>query len=96
MNKEKEVDAFYERLATELDNQNTWPANYLFKFIVPTQDDNVLIVENAFNSLGAIIKTTASKTGKFTSVSIDVMMPNAQTIIQKYKDLSNIKGIVSL
>jgi uncharacterized protein len=96
MNKEKEVDAFYERLATELDNQNTWPANYLFKFIVPTQDDNVLIVENAFNALGAIIKTTASKTGKFTSVSIDVMMPNAQTIIQKYKDLSNIKGIVSL
>ncbi len=96
MNKEKEVDAFYKRLATELDNQNTWPANYLFKFIVPTQDDNVLIVENAFNALGAIIKTTASKTGKFTSVSIDVMMPNAQTIIQKYKDLSNIKGIVSL
>lgn len=96
MNKEKEVDAFYKRLATELDNQNTWPANYLFKFIVPNQDDNVLIVENAFNALGAIIKTTASKTGKFTSVSIDVMMPNAQTIIQKYKDLSNIKGIVSL
>ncbi len=96
MDKEKEVEAFYKRLETKLDEQNTWPANYLFKFIVPTEANNVFTVENTFNGLGAIIKTTASKTGKFTSLSVDVIMPNAQEIIQKYQELSIIKGIVSL
>jgi hypothetical protein len=29
----------------ELDNSNTWPALYLFKFIVPSEADNVARVE---------------------------------------------------
>jgi uncharacterized protein len=94
--REKETAAFYERLQVELDNSNTWPATYLFKFIVPSVDDNVERVENAFNSMGAVIKTTKSKTGKFTSVSIDVTMKNAQEIIEKYQEVATIKGIVSL
>ncbi|MEO0058674.1 MAG: hypothetical protein RLZZ312_321 [Bacteroidota bacterium] len=91
-----DTDAFYERLKTELDNSNTWPTEYLFKFIVPTTADNVEIVEKAFNNLGAIIKTTKSRTAKFTSISIDVTMESAQQIIQKYQDVSHIVGIVSL
>ena len=78
--KEKEVAAFYERLKVELDMSNTWPAEYLFKFIVPTVDDNVLQVENAFDCMGAVIKTTKSKTGKFTSISVDVTVKDAQEI----------------
>ena len=94
--KEKEVAAFYERLKVELDMSNTWPAEYLFKFIVPTVDDNVLQVENAFDCMGAVIKTTKSKTGKFTSISVDVTVKDAQEIIDKYQEVSTIKGIVSL
>jgi uncharacterized protein len=87
---------FYERLKVELDNNTTWPSVYLFKFIVPSENDNVFQVENAFNRMGAVIKTTKSKTGKFTSVSIDVTMNNAQEIINKYMEVSTIKGIISL
>ncbi|KAB1154329.1 DUF493 family protein [Flavobacterium luteum] len=94
--KEKEVAEFYERLKVELDMSNTWPAEYLFKFIVPSVDDNVIRVEEAFNCMGAIIKTTKSKTGKFTSVSIDVTVNNSQEVIDKYQEVSTIKGIVSL
>jgi uncharacterized protein len=46
--------------------------------------------------MGAVIKTTKSKTGKFTSVSVDVTMKNSQEIIEKYQELSTIEGIVSL
>jgi putative lipoic acid-binding regulatory protein len=87
---------FYERLKVELDNSTNWPSVYLFKFIVPTENDNVFQVEEAFNRMGAVIKTTKSKTGKFTSVSIDVTMNNAQEIIDKYIEVSTIKGIISL
>ena len=93
---DKKVEEFYERLKVELDNSNTWPAEYLFKFIVPTVDDNVARVENAFNCLGAVIKTTKSKTGKFTSISVDVTMKDADEIIGKYQEVGTIKGIVSL
>ena len=95
-NKEIEAQEFYDRLQVELDNSNTWPAEYLFKFIVPTVSNNVDFVENAFNCMGAVIKTTKSKTGKYTSISIDVTVKNSEEIIQKYKEVSIIDGIVSL
>ena len=92
--KEKKTAEFYERLKVELDLSNTWPAEYLFKFIVPSVD--VQRVEDAFECMGAVIKTTKSKTGKFTSVSVDVQMKDAQEIIDKYIEVSVIEGIVSL
>jgi uncharacterized protein len=93
---EKKTAEFYERLKTELDNSNSWPAPYLYKFIVPSTEENILKVENTFNCMGAIIKTTKSKTGKFTSISVDVTAKNSQEIIDKYQEVSTIEGIVSL
>jgi putative lipoic acid-binding regulatory protein len=93
---DKDTKDFYERLRKELNNSNTWPAKYLFKFIVPTDKEKIEKVENAFNSMGAVIETKNSKTGKYTSISIDVQMPNAQKIIDKYLELSSVKGIISL
>ena len=92
-NKTKE---FYDRLKVELDNSNTWPALYLFKFIVPTEKDNIQRVEVAFDCMGAVINTKKSKTGKFTSISVDVTMKDAQEIVDKYLEVSTIEGIVSL
>ena len=94
--KEKSTAEFYERLKVELDNSNTWPAEYLYKFIMPSVGDNVERVEKAFDNMGAVIKTTKSKTGKFTSVSVDVTMNSADEVIGKYKEVSTIEGIVSL
>jgi len=95
-NKKEDAAEFYERLKVELDNSNSWPAEYLFKFIVPTSEKNIQKVQDAFNCMGAVIKTTKSKTGKFTSISIDLMMKDSQEIIDKYQELSTIEGIVSL
>lgn len=93
---DKNTEEFYDRLKVELDMSNTWPALYLYKFIVPSVDDNVLRVEEAFDCMGAVIKTTKSKTGKFTSISVDVTMKDAQEIVDKYIEVSTIKGIISL
>ncbi|MCV9934161.1 DUF493 domain-containing protein [Flavobacterium sp. LS1R47] len=94
--KEKTIAEFYERLKVELDNSNTWPAEYLYKFIMPSVGDNVERVEKAFDCMGAVIKTTKSKTGKFTSVSVDVTMKSSDEVISKYQEVSVIEGIVSL
>ncbi|OYX85559.1 MAG: hypothetical protein B7Y83_04325 [Flavobacteriales bacterium 32-34-25] len=93
---DKKTEEFFDRLKGELEKSNTWPAIYLFKFIVPTDNEKIKQVEQAFNCLGAVIKTTQSKTGKFTSVSIDVQMESPQAIIDKYIEVSTIEGIISL
>jgi uncharacterized protein len=87
---------FYLRLKEELDNSNTWPAKYLYKFIVPTEKHKIDTVEKAFDSMGAVIDTRKSKTGKFTSISIDVQMPSAESIIKKYQEVASVEGIISL
>ena len=93
---DKKTEEFYDRLKVELDLSNTWQAIYLFKFIVPTESDNVKRVESAFDCMGAVINTRKSKTGKFTSISIDVTMKDSQEIVDKYLEVSTIEGIVSL
>lgn len=89
-------EEFYERLKKELAGSTSWPSEYLFKFIVPSVPGNVEEVEKSFDNMGAVIETTQSKTGKYTSVSINVKMENPQAVIDKYIHLSNIEGIVSL
>ena len=93
---DKKTEEFYVRLKEELSNTSLWPSEYLYKFIVPTEDGNVEAVENAFNDMGAVIKTTKSKNAKFTSISVNVRMNSSQSIIDKYLEVSNIEGIISL
>lgn len=93
---DKKTEEFYIRLKEELDNSNVWPTQYLFKFIVPTVSNNVELVTDAFDLVGAVINTTKSRTGKFTSVSIEVQMQSSQQIIDKYLEVSTIEGIISL
>jgi putative lipoic acid-binding regulatory protein len=93
---DKETEDFYIRLKSELEESTTWPAVYLYKFIVPTNATNINLVENTFNNMGAVIQTHSSKTGKYTSISINVTMQDAGKVIEKYQELSTIEGIISL
>ena len=93
---DKKTTEFYERLRLELNNNTSWPTKYLFKFIVPNDQYKIDQVENAFNNMGAVIDTKQSKTGKYTSISIHVQMPDAQNIIDKYLEVSTVEGIISL
>jgi putative lipoic acid-binding regulatory protein len=93
---DKKTTEFYERLRLELNNNTSWPTKYLFKFIVPNNQYKIDQVENAFNNMGAVIDTKQSKTGKYTSISIQVQMQDAQNIIDKYLEVSTVEGIISL
>ena len=93
---DQKTKEFYDRLKVELDNSNTWPAIYLFKFIVPTDDEKIKRVEAAFDCMGAVINTKKSKMGGFVGIFIDVTMKDSQEIVDKYLEVSTIEGIVSL
>lgn len=93
---DKKTADFYARLKEELEDSTSWPSEYLYKFIVPTSKEKVDKIENAFDNMGAVIQTHASKTGKYTSVSIQVVMENPTQVIAKYQELATIEGIISL
>lgn len=93
---DKKTEEFYIRLKDELETTSQWPSEYLYKFIVPTDTDKIREVEDAFDNLGAVITTHQSKTGKYTSVSVNVRMQDPDAVIEKYIAVSNIEGIISL
>ena len=47
--------------------------------------------------MGAVIETKESKNGKYTSISINVLMKNPDAVINKYKEVAEkIEGVISL
>jgi len=92
----KKTTAFYARLKEQLEQDTNWPAPYLFKFIVPKDQEKIDAIEAAFAALPAEIKTRDSSKGTYTSVSIAVKMVSPDAVINKYKEVSNIEGVISL
>lgn len=89
-------DEFYEKLKLQLADTSLWPAKYLYKFIVPSEREKILQIENIFDNLGAVINTKESSKGKYTSISIMVKMKNPEAVIEKYKDVATVEGVISL
>ncbi|MGK0420709.1 MAG: putative lipoic acid-binding regulatory protein [Polaribacter sp.] len=90
------TDEFYSKLKVQLDDTTNFPADYLYKFIVPTLENQVAEVKNIFDNTGAVIKTKKSKTGKYVSVSIILKLKTSEEVIVYYKKAAKIKGIISL
>lgn len=97
MDSSKKTDEFYEKLKSQLYDTALWPSEYLYKFIVLTEGSGVNHIDALFDNLGAVITTTESKNGKYTSVSINVKMKSPEAVIEKYKDVAkNVEGVISL
>ena len=89
-------DEFYRKLKTQLEETSSWPSNYLYKFIVPTEGERITQINKIFDNTGAVIESKQSKKGKYTSLSITVNLKNADAVIEKYKEVGKVKGVISL
>lgn len=87
---------FYNKLQKQLNETTTFPSEYMYKFIVPTDGNQVEEVQQIFNKGGAVINTRKSKTGKYVSVSIVLKVKSSDEVIGYYKKADVIKGIISL
>jgi uncharacterized protein len=83
---------WYLSFQEKLDQHYAWPSLYVFKFIVPKGKEGEL--KQLFPLHTA--KEKASKNGNYTSVTLQMMMPSSQAVIDVYKKISVIEGIVSL
>ncbi|NJB70179.1 hypothetical protein GGR42_000641 [Saonia flava] len=89
-------EEFYKRLRAQLADHNAWPADYLYKFIVPTDTSKIAEINQIFDNTGAVIESKQSKKGKYTSISITVNLPGPDAVIEKYREVGKVKGVISL
>lgn len=90
-------EEFYKKLKVQLSETNSWPSEYLYKFIVISDSSKIIQIEELFNNTGAVINTKESKNGKYTSVSINVVMKNPDAVVYKYIEVaSKVEGVISL
>jgi len=76
----------------KLDKHYAWPSVYLFKFIVPTgKEDDVKKLFPLHNT-----SEKRSKNEKYTSISVQMMMPSSDAVINVYIRAAEIEGLIAL
>ena len=89
-------EEFYKRLKQQLQDDTSWPSDYLYKFIVPASLEKIAEIEAIFDNMGAVINTRDSSKGNYTSVSIKVNMESPEKVVEKYLEVSRVEGVISL
>lgn len=96
MEEQQKSDAFYKRLREQLEEDTTWPSEYLYKFIIPASLEKLAEIEAIFDGSGANIQTRDSAKGTYTSISVKLHMESADAVIEKYLEVSKVEGVISL
>ena len=84
----------FENLRVQLDALE-WPSVYLFKFIVPNDNEKMALVSALFDENANISYHTSSK-GNYVSVSVKEVMLSGDSVIEIYEKAVKIEGIISL
>ena len=82
----------FASLRAKLEQESTFPLKYMYKFIVTKE--KVQEILPFFET--AEISTKKSSSGKYTSISAVVIAFSADEIIDRYKSISHLEGVISL
>ncbi|MEO5642559.1 MAG: DUF493 domain-containing protein [Bacteroidia bacterium] len=84
----------FDELRNKL-NQEPWPSVYMFKFIIPSDNHKIALIESFFEDDAEIV-FQPSANGKYTSITVRQVMLGADAIIEIYKQAGAVEGIISL
>jgi putative lipoic acid-binding regulatory protein len=76
----------------KLDQHYAWPSLYIFKFIVPTGRE--VEVKKLFPNHDTTEKL--SKQGNYTSITVKMMMPSSESVVEIYEQAAAIEGLIAL
>lgn len=78
-----------------LEEQESWPHTYMYKFIVPTTDENIQKVKALFAD-HAEISERMSSNNKYISITAKEVAMDVDQIIEKYVKAQDIEGLIAL
>jgi len=90
------IDDFYLTFKDKLEKAHTFPTDYIFKFILLSDEKIIAKLYSIFENANASYSTKDSKNGKYTSITIKVAVTDADDVVIYYRQVSSIEGILML
>jgi hypothetical protein len=84
-----------EKLRQRLNEIHKWPSVYMFKFVLPNQEEKLTQLKMIFGE-SAEFRHRHSAQGNYVSITIYEMMLDAESIFERYLAAGKINGIISL
>jgi hypothetical protein len=88
-------DEQFKNLYEKLQKDKNWPQVYMFKFIIPADNKKMALVEAKFSD-EATLQQKESSGGKYMSITVKEVMLTPEAVIEKYREISTIEGVISL
>lgn len=85
----------FEELRKKLNETQTYPSVYMFKFIMSAEHRKIALIENLFGN-DAEIYTKESDKGKYISITVKEVVMSTDEIIDIYSKASDIEGVMFL
>lgn len=92
MDQSPKSEAWWDRFQELLEKDRTWPAEYLFKFIVPRS--NLEELQEVFGDHPVVVR--ASTRGRYVSVTARIRMEDSASVVEVYRAAGEVPGVISL
>lgn len=95
-NQHASPEDFYESLKQKLEYHHDFPEDYLFKFIIPTDEAKLTEIYKVFDGIKFTLGNRESKNGKYTACNINAFVLDADQVVRIYKEVSKIEEVILL
>lgn len=87
---------FYDNFRAKLNSVEQFPSMYTFKFIVKAESTAKEEVKQLFTHQSTKFSEKASSGRKYTSITVETFVNNAEDVINYYKNVSKIESVIML
>ncbi|KNB60117.1 MULTISPECIES: DUF493 family protein [Chryseobacterium] len=95
-NQHANPEDFYISLKEKLENNHDFPEDYLFKFIIPTDDAKLTEIYRVFDGIKFTLGNRESKNGKYTACNINAFVLDADQVVRIYQEVAKIENVILL
>jgi len=95
-NENANPEEFYKSLKEKLENNHDFPGDYLFKFIIPTDEAKLTEIYKVFDGIKFTMSNRESKNGKYTACNINAFVLDADQVVYIYQEVARIENVILL
>lgn len=95
-NQHTNPEDFYKSLKEKLEGHHDFPEDYLFKFIIPTDQSKLTEIYKVFDGIKFTLGNRESKNGKYTACNVNAFVLDADQVVKIYREVAKIEGVILL
>lgn len=92
----QKTEEFYKKFKTRLEENHDFPQTYIFKFVIESDKGKLTEIHQIFDELHHTFRSKESSNGKYVSCTFSTFVLSADQVIDIYKKVAQIEGVVML